>query len=224
MSWLMDKLNSSIGKKFIMAFTGLLLIAFLVIHLLNNLLLFLGPEIFNSNVERLEAVKPIVRVIELLLLLIFIFHIYNALRLWYQNKKANPIKYAVNISSKNSTIYSRTMVITGSIILIFLVLHLSTFWWSYNFNQHPVNDQYPFYSIIENAFANPLLSIFYVVAMIILGFHLNHAFQSAFQTFGWRHKKYTPLVEKLGTAIAIIMTIGFGSIPVFFYLASLGGN
>lgn len=224
MSWLMDKLNSSIGKKFIMAFTGLLLIAFLVIHLLNNLLLFLGPEIFNSNVERLEAVKPIVRVIELLLLLIFIFHIYNALRLWYQNKKANPIKYAVNISSKNSTIYSRTMVITGSIILIFLVLHLSTFWWSYNFNQHPVNDQYPFYSIIENAFANPLLSIFYVVAMIILGFHLNHAFQSAFQTFGWRHKKYTPLVEKIGTAIAIIMTIGFGSIPVFFYLASLGGN
>lgn len=224
MSWLMDKLNSSIGKKFIMAFTGLLLIAFLVIHLLNNLLLFLGPEIFNSNVERLEAVKPIVRVIELLLLLIFIFHIYNALRLWYQNKKANPIKYAVNISSKNSTIYSRTMVITGSIILIFLVLHLSTFWWSYNFNQHPVNDQYPFYSIIENAFANPLLSIFYVIAMIILGFHLNHAFQSAFQTFGWRHKKYTPLVEKLGTAIAIIMTIGFGSIPVFFYLASLGGN
>lgn len=224
MSWLMDKLNSSIGKKFIMAFTGLLLIAFLVIHLLNNLLLFLGPEIFNSNVERLEAVKPIVRVIELLLLLIFIFHIYNAFRLWYQNKKANPIKYAVNISSKNSTIYSRTMVITGSIILIFLVLHLSTFWWSYNFNQHPVNDQYPFYSIIENAFANPLLSIFYVVAMIILGFHLNHAFQSAFQTFGWRHKKYTPLVEKIGTAIAIIMTIGFGSIPVFFYLASLGGN
>lgn len=224
MSWLMDKLNSSIGKKLIMAFTGLLLIAFLVIHLLNNLLLFLGPEIFNSNVERLEAVKPIVRVIELLLLLIFVFHIYNALRLWYQNKKANPIKYAVNISSTNSTIYSRTMVITGTIILIFLVIHLSTFWWSYNFTQHPVNDQYPFYSIIENAFANPFLSIFYVIVMIILGFHLNHAFQSAFQTFGWRHKKYTPLIEKLGTAIAIIMTIGFGSIPVFFYLASLGGN
>ncbi|MCB9209449.1 MAG: succinate dehydrogenase cytochrome b subunit [Ignavibacteriales bacterium] len=224
MGWLSDRLNSSIGKKIIMATTGLLLILFLIIHLANNLLLFLGPEIFNENVARLEAIKPLVRVIELVLLLIFVFHIYNALKLYFENKKAKPDKYAINANSENSTFYSRFMTISGIIILIFLVLHLATFWREFNFGIHPSGESHPFYAIIQNAFANPIISIFYLAAMIILGFHLNHAFQSAFQTFGWRHKKYTPLVEKLGTLIALIMTIGFGSIPVFFYLASLGGN
>ncbi len=95
---------------------------------------------------------------------------------------------------------------------------------SFNFGAHPVDGSHPFYAIVQDAFANPLVSIFYIIAMVILGLHLNHSFQSAFQTFGWQHKKYTPLIEKIGTAIAIIFVIGFGSIPVFFYLASLGGN
>ncbi len=224
MGWLSDRLSSSIGKKIIMALSGLLLILFLVIHLLNNLLLFLGPEIFNDNVERLEAVKPLVRVIEIALLLIFVFHIYNALKLWYENKKANPNKYAVDASSKNSTIYSRSMVITGVIILIFLLLHLGTFWRTFNFGSHSSGDPYPFYTIIQDAFSNPFVALFYFIVMIILGFHLNHAFQSAFQTMGWKNKKYTPIVEKIGTAIALIMAIGFASIPIFFYVASLGGK
>lgn len=224
MGWLYDRLNSSIGKKIIMAVTGILLILFLVVHLLNNLLLFLGPEIFNENVARLEAVKPLVRVIEVVLALIFIFHIFNAIKLYFENKKANPNKYKINVSSKNSSFYSRFMNVSGSFIFVFLVIHLSTFWRSYNFVDHPEAAGHPYYAIIQDAFANPLISIFYILAMIALGLHLNHAFQSAFQTFGWASKKYTPLVEKLGTAIAIIMTVGFGSIPVFFYLASMGGN
>ena len=224
MGWLSDRLNSSIGKKFIMAITGLLLLAFLVIHLLNNLLLFLGPEIFNENVARLEAIKPLVRVIEIVLALIFIFHIYNALKLYFENKKANPQKYAIDASSKSSTFYSRYMTVTGVIILIFLILHLSTFWTSFNFGAHPVDGSHPYYAIIQDAFANPFISVFYMIAMIVLGSHLNHAFQSSFQTFGWESKKFTPLVKKIGTVIALIMAIGFASIPVFFYLASLGGN
>ena len=224
MGWLSDRLNSSIGKKFIMAITGLLLLTFLVIHLINNLLLFLGPEIFNENVARLEAIKPLVRVIEIALALIFIFHIYNALKLYVENKKANPQKYAIDASSKNSTFYSRYMTVTGVIILVFLIVHLGTFWRSFNFGTHPTDGSHPFYGIIQDAFADPFISIFYIVAMLILGFHLNHAFQSAFQTFGWESKKFTPLVKKIGNLIAIVMTIGFASIPVFFYLASLGGN
>jgi len=224
MSWLSDRLNSSIGKKIIMAITGLLLILFLIIHLLNNLLLFLGPEIFNENVARLEAVKPLIRVIELILALIFILHIYNAIKLYFENKKANSEKYAVNVNSKNSTIYSRFMTVSGSIILVFLILHLSTFWRSFNFGAHPFDGSHPFYAIIQDAFTNPFITIFYILSMIVLGFHLNHAFQSAFQTMGWQHNKYTPIVQKVGTLIALIMTIGFGSIPVFFYLASLGGK
>jgi succinate dehydrogenase cytochrome b subunit len=224
MGWLSDRLNSSIGKKIVMAVTGLLLISFLIIHLLNNLLLFLGPEIFNENVARLEAIKPLIRIIEIVLAIIFIFHIYNAAKLYFENKKANPQKYAINANSENSTFYSRFMTISGAIILVFLLIHLGTFWWSFNFAAHPIDGSYPFYAIVQDAFANPFVSIFYIIVMVVLGFHLNHAFQSAFQTMGWHHKKYTPIVEKIGTIIAVVMTIGFGSVPVFFYLASLGGK
>lgn len=224
MGWLSDRLNSSIGKKFIMAITGIMLILFLVIHLLNNLLLFLGPEIFNENVARLEAIKPLVRIIEIVIALIFIFHIYNAVKLYFENKKANPQKYAIDASSQNSTFYSRYMTVTGIIILIFLIMHLATFWRSYNFGAHPSDGSHPYFAIIQDAFANPFISVFYIIAMLVLGSHLNHAFQSAFQTFGWESKKFTPIVKKLSTIIAVIMTIGFASIPVFFYLASLGGN
>jgi len=224
MSWLSERLNSSIGKKFIMATTGILLLLFLVVHLLNNLLLFLGPDIFNENVARLEAIKPLIRVIEILLLIIFVLHIYNAIKLYFENKKANPQKYAINANSENSTFYSRFMNISGSIILIFLIYHLWTFWMSFNFSAHPVDGSHPFYAIVQDTFANLFISIFYIVTMVILGFHLNHSFQSAFQTMGWQHNKYAPFVKKIGTVIAVIITIGFVSIPVFFYLASLGGN
>lgn len=224
MSWLLDRLNSSIGKKIIMAITGLSLLFFLVIHLINNLLLFAGPEVFNKNVEQLESIKPIIRVVEVVLLLIFALHIYNALKLYFENKKAKPLKYAVDASSQNSTFYSRYMTVSGIIILVFLIIHLATFWKTFNFDAHKLEVEFPFYTIVQDAFANPIISIFYIVVMIFLGIHLNHAFQSAFQTFGLRNKKFTWVIEKFGTLIAIVITIGFASIPVIFYIASLGGK
>ncbi|MBK7978633.1 MAG: succinate dehydrogenase cytochrome b subunit [Ignavibacteriae bacterium] len=224
MSWLLDRLNSSIGKKIIMAITGLSLLFFLVIHLVNNLLLFAGPEVFNKNVEQLESIKPIIRVVEVVLLLIFALHIYNALKLYFENKKAKPLKYAVDASSQNSTFYSRYMTVSGIIILVFLIIHLATFWKTFNFDAHKLEVEFPFYTIVQDAFANPIISIFYIVVMFFLGIHLNHAFQSAFQTFGLRNKKFTWVIEKFGTLIAIVITIGFASIPVIFYIASLGGK
>ena len=125
--------NSSIGKKLVMAITGIFLILFLVFHLINNLMLFGGPEFFNENVVRLDSIKPLIRVMEIILALIFIYHTYTGLKLWWENKKANPEKYAVNANKENSTIYSRTMTITGSLIFIFLVIHLYTIWVKYNF-------------------------------------------------------------------------------------------
>jgi len=163
MSWLVDRLNSSIGKKFIMAITGLSLIIFLVIHLLNNLLLFVSPEVFNKNVEQLDSIKPIIRVIEVILLLIFSFHIYNALKLYFENKKAKPQKYMIDASSQNSTFYSRYMTVTGIIILAFLIFHLSTFWVSFNFGNHSTTT---FYGIVSDAFGNPIISVFYFVSII----------------------------------------------------------
>jgi succinate dehydrogenase / fumarate reductase, cytochrome b subunit len=222
MSWLVKSLNSSIGKKVIMAITGVCLILFLVIHLINNLTLFAGAELFNSVVKNLESIKPIVRVIELILALILALHIFNGLRLWIENKKARPVRYKINGSSKNSDIFSRTMFITGSIIFIFLVIHLRTFWYSFNFGS-PLTNVHKYYEFTVDAFQSPIYSLFYVAAVCLLGFHLNHGFQSAFQTFGWNNKTYFPLIKLLGTLYAIVMALGFASIPIYF-LFFYGGN
>ena len=221
MSWLLKSLSSSIGKKFIMALTGLSLILFLSVHLLNNSFLFFGKEGFNMLVGSLDAVKPLVRVAELVLLLLFFFHIYNGITLWWQNRKANPDKYAVNASKENSTFYSRTMPWTGGILLVFLITHLSTLWVQFNFGMGGTHE---YYEVIKQLFSAIIPVVLYVIAMIVLGFHLNHGFQSAFQTFGWQHKKYTPLVEAIGTLVSIIYAAGFSSIPIYFFILSVGGN
>ena len=217
MGWFFKFTGSSIGKKFIMAVTGSFLIIFLIIHLIGNLTLFLGPEAFNGYVSTLDVVKPLIRVIELVLLAAFIFHIYNGLKLWLENKKANPKKYVINVGSDNSTVFSRTMFLTGSIVFIFLVLHLATFFYRFNFyDPEGFANHHQYFEIVVSFLSMTWYSILYIVAVLLLGFHLNHGFQSAFQTFGWTHKKYTPIVEKLGTLYAIVMAVGFASMPIYF--------
>ncbi len=219
MGWLLNSLNSSIGKKFVMAITGVCLLSFLIVHLIGNMTLYIGKETFTGYVEILEAIKPLIRVIEIILALIFLFHIYNGVRLWYQNKKAKPIGYTVNAADKNSTLFSRTMFITGSIIFIFLVLHLQTIWYKYNFTGQELS----LYDIVVEWFRIPWYSVLYVIATFFMGMHLNHGFQSAFQTFGWNHNKYTPLIKALGTIYSIIMAAAFASIPIYFLFFN-GGN
>jgi succinate dehydrogenase / fumarate reductase cytochrome b subunit len=222
MGWILKFINSSIGKKIVMAVTGVFLILFLLFHLGGNLTLYIGEETFNGYVNTLDIVKPLIRVVEVILAFVFIFHIFNGIKLWFENKKANPIKYKVNVSSKNSTFSSRTMIISGSIVFIFLITHLSTLWYAFNFGSHGAD--YSYYSIVMEWFSYPVYVLFYVIAMVLLGFHLNHGFQSAFQTFGWSHKKYTPVIEKLGTLYAIVMAVGFASMPIYFFISSLGGK
>jgi succinate dehydrogenase / fumarate reductase cytochrome b subunit len=222
MGWVLRALNSSIGKKFVMALTGICLILFLVIHLVNNLTLYAGPETFNTVVKNLDAIKPLVRVIEVILVLIFLFHIIEGVWLWWLNRKARPVNYQINGSSKNSDLFSRTMIWSGSITFIFLVIHLNTFWVSFNMGS-PLAESHNYYQILVEAFRSPVYSGFYILAMILLGFHLNHGFQSAFQTFGWNNKKYFPFIEKLGFIYTLITVIGFMSIPVYF-LFFFGGS
>jgi len=222
MGWIIKFANSSIGKKFVMAVTGLALILFLLIHLAGNLTLYISEETFNGYVTTLDIVKPLIRIVEVILALVFIFHIFNGIKLWIENKRAKPIKYKVNASSKNSTLASRTMIISGSILFIFLVTHLSTIWYAFNFGGHAEEPSY--YSIVLDWFTSPVYVLFYVIAMVLLGFHLNHGFQSAFQTFGWTHKKYTPFIEQIGTLYAIVMAVGFASMPIYFFISSLGGK
>lgn len=223
MKWFIDFYNSSIGKKFFMGLTGISLIIFLKIHLFNNFFLFAGPEQFNSVVKNLESIKPIIRIVEVILALIFIIHIYNAFRLWLENKKARPISYAKNSASKNSDIYSRTMVQSGSIIFIFLIVHLKTFWMSFNSIGTTVVKDHKYYEFVAESFKDPLYSGFYVLAMVLLGLHLNHGFQSAFQTFGLAHKKYTPLINFIGSLYSFLVALSFALIPIYFLFIQ-GGN
>jgi len=217
-------LNSSIGKKLIMAITGSFLIIFLIIHLIGNITLFFGPEVFNGYVTTLDVVKPLIRVIEIVLLSAFILHIFNGVRLWIENKKASGAKYKVNGSRENSDLVSRTMFLTGSIVFIFLVSHLGTFFWRFNVSD-PMGlaNHHQYFDIVVHFFSIWWYVFLYIIAMVLLGLHLNHGFQSAFQTFGWNHKKYFPLVEKIGTLYAIIMAVGFASMPIYFFFF-YGGN
>lgn len=223
MGWFFKFLNSSIGKKFMMAVTGSFLLIFLIIHLVGNITLFFGPGAFNTYVSTLDVVKPLIRVIEVVLLGAFVLHIFNGLRLWSENKKARGITYKVNGSKENSTIFSRTMAVTGSIILIFLVTHLATFFWRFNVHD-PMGlaTHHQYYGVVVYFFNMWWYSILYVIAMIFLGYHLNHGFQSAFQTFGWNHNRYFPTIKKIGMIYAIIMALGFASMPIYFLLG--GGN
>jgi succinate dehydrogenase / fumarate reductase, cytochrome b subunit len=213
MGWVWKSLNSSIGKKLVMAITGVALMLFLIIHLAGNLSLYGGPKAFNGYVGLLEMIKPLIRVIEIILALVFFFHIINGVRLWIENKIARPQSYTINGSRKNTDVFSRTAFITGSIIFIFLILHLQTIWYKFNYS----GTELDLYTITTEWLSTWWYSLLYLIAIVLLGFHLNHGFQSAFQTFGWNSKKYFPLIEKLGTIYAVIMTLGFGSIPIYFY-------
>jgi succinate dehydrogenase / fumarate reductase cytochrome b subunit len=220
----MKFINSSIGKKLTMAITGSFLLIFLVIHLIGNFTLFFGPDAFNGYVLALDVVKPLIRVIEVVLLAAFLLHIFFGVKLWIENKRARGTNYKIKGSPENSNLFSRTTFLSGSIVFIFLVSHLGTFFWRFNFHD-PMGlaDFHQYFDIVVYFFGIWWYVLLYVVAVVLLGFHLNHGFQSAFQTFGWNHKKYFPLIQKIGTIYALIMAVGFASMPVYFFFF-YGGN
>lgn len=216
--------SSSLGKKYLMAITGLFLCSFLIIHFLGNIALFTNPVQFNEY-TRFMSSNPIIRVMEIILVLGFLTHIIDAIILTRVNKKAQPVKYAVN--KNKSSWYSRNMGLTGTIILVFLILHLQSFWYEYKFgevlmtvdsNGHEIKDMF---TIVKTAFSEWWYSAIYILAMILLGSHLNHGFQSAFQSVGLRHKKYTPTIKMLGTGFSISITLGFISFPIYFFIIQL---
>lgn len=216
--------SSSLGKKYLMAITGLFLCSFLVIHFLGNIALFTDPVQFNEY-TRFMSSNPIIRVMEIVLVAGFLTHIVDAIILTRANKKAQPVKYAMN--KNKSSWYSRNMGLTGSVILAFLILHLQSFWYEYKFgevlmtvdsNGDSIKDMF---TIVKTAFSEWWYSAIYVLAMILLGSHLNHGFQSAFQSVGLRHKKYTPTIKMLGTGFSISITVGFISFPIYFFITQL---
>ena len=182
----MKFLFSSIGKKIQIATSGVLLCLFLVFHLGNNMVLFAGPDWFNAMVSNLEIIKPAIRIMEFGLLGLLIMHIGNALYVTYQNKQSQSQKYQVN-SSKTSSLNSRTMAVSGVIVLLFLVLHLYFIWGAYNFSEKANLHDSAFKILIQDKFGylgHTFTAILYVISIFLLAFHLRHGFQSALKTFG----------------------------------------
>ena len=172
-------LTSSIGRKVLMAVTGLLLSFFMLFHLFGNLFLFVGEEAFNSYVEKLQGpiVIYFVRVAEFFLLFFVLSHAYTGTLLWYKNREAK--QQEASYSKKNTPQPSRYAALTGSIVFIFLATHWSTFWYKFNFES--VESYYQVVLGNDVGFGNPIFSVFYIVAIALLGYHLKHGFVSAGQ-------------------------------------------
>ena len=206
--------NTTIGKKLLVASTGLMVCLFLVFHLINNLIIFTGPENFNQLVAALEKIKPLIRIMEILLVIIFFTHIYNSLLLTIESKRSRNRSY-IKLSSSSSTIYSRTMFFSGSILFIFIVTHLSTIW--FNFQNIDDHDKY-YYLVTESVygFGNIFITILYLLSMILLGFHLRHGFQSAFKTLGMQNSKFDKILNVVSIFFWFIIPLGFFSIAFWF--------
>ncbi|MBN2123421.1 MAG: succinate dehydrogenase cytochrome b subunit [Deltaproteobacteria bacterium] len=208
MIWIVRTATSSIGKKLIMAVTGLGFCGFLAMHLIGNLTLYGGRDFFLSYVEHLHSWGVLVTVAEWGLVFFALVHIGTGLLLFYQNLKARPVSYAVKKWAGGRTIGSATAPYTGILILIFVIIHLLTFRFVDKTN---VND----FMILSDTFTGIGYVLFYVVAVVIVAVHVSHGFWSGFQTLGLNHPKYMPIIRNLGLLFSIGIGVGFGSIPLF---------
>ena len=175
---------SSLGKKIQIAFTGLLLCVFLLMHLINNMALFVGEDIFNAMVATLESIKPIIRIMEFGLLAILLTHIINALQLTWSNNKASNSKSSNN---QTSTLNSRTMAVSGTIVLLFFIIHLRYLWYTYQAHLF-IDETETYYDVILRNdwgyLGHTPTALFYIFSIFFIAFHLKHGFQSALKTFG----------------------------------------
>ena len=262
MSTLTATFTRSIGQKLVMGLTGLFLVSFLLVHVSGNLQLFMddGGVAFNTYTKFMTT-NPVIKVMEWVLFAGFIIHIVYAIILTRGNAKARPEGYAYKNPKAGSSWFSRNMGVSGSIVFIFLAVHLYMFWGVYHFGggeSVTVKDAYEgvwkvtdagslssvitesyidaetynilsetdkmatvkgmsMYEITKVSFKQWWIVLLYVVAMVLLAFHLNHGFQSAFRTLGLVHEKYMPILTRLGTLIAVVFPLLFAAMPLYFF-------
>ena len=213
MDWLTKALCSSIFKKQFMALTGLGFCCFLTIHLIGNLFIYGGKDMFNSYVTHLHSLEPLIKIAEAGLLIFAVIHISMALILFFQNLSARPVNYIVKKSSGGRTFASATMPYTGLLILIFTIVHLITF----KFTDH---ESFTVFDIISSTFSKSPYLIFYIFSVVVVAVHISHGLWSAFQTIGFNHSKYNPIIQGVSIFFSIIIGFGFGFIPIFIILIS----
>lgn len=222
-------LKSSIAKKYWMAFTGLFLVLFLIGHLLGNLQLLSGAEdakdTFNLYAKFMTS-NPLIKIMSYITYISILFHAIDGIMLTVQNRKARPEQYAYNKPEANSKWASRNMALLGTVLLVFIILHMLAFWKrmhfgpieTYMLDGESIKD---LYTITIAAFQDPasglIVVAIYTIAMLALAFHLSHGFHSAFQSLGLRHAKHTQTIEKVGKLIAVGIPLLFAIIPLYIH-------
>jgi len=200
-----------------MAISGLGLIGFIIAHLMGNLLIFLGQDDLNAYAKNLHDLGALLWVARIGLITIFLTHVISAILLARDNRAARPESY-VSKSSVKSSLASRNMGISGTFILFFVVGHLLHFTWGViQPEYHNLLDsqgRYDVYTMVINGFSYLPISILYIFSLILLGAHLSHAMSSFFQTIGFNHPTYTPIIKKGAPVLAIAITVGYLAIPV----------
>ena len=205
--------DTTLGKKLVMAITGIIMVGFVIGHMAGNLQVFLGPEVFNGYAALLHTSAELLWVVRLVLLASVVLHMISALQLALLARKARPQNY-VKQKSTTSTYASRTMYWSGPIVGVFIVYHLL------HFTVGTVHPTQPFlgheaaYQNVIAGFQIVPVSLFYIFAMCLLCLHLYHGVWSMFQSLGLAHPRYTPLLKKLSVALSFIVAIGFSSVPV----------
>lgn len=230
----MSFVTSSIARKFVMSITGIFLITFLIAHLTGNLLLLKsdGGEAFNVYAHFMKH-NILIILSEFVLAAGFLFHIVQGIALVIENRKARPIQYSYGDKAETKSKFSKWMGPLGIAILVLLIIHLLDFF-AYKYTADLMGgvgmktydgvEMADLATLVYAKFSNILYVILYVVFMLVLAFHLHHGFHSAFQSLGLNHKKYSPIIKKVGTVYAILIPLAFALIPIMIYFGCTGAS
>lgn len=218
--------GSSLGKKYIMAVTGFVMFLFVIGHLAGNLQVFMGAEAINRYGHFLQSNPELIWPARLVLLLMLVLHVWSAVKLSAENKAARPVAYA-QWQPVGSTYASRTMLMSGIIIFVFIIYHLLHFTAQVQYiNLTGKNfvdfidpeKRHDIFKMMVVGFENPLVAGFYVLGMALLSLHLSHGMSSMFQSIGWKNKAYGPVLDKASRWLAVLIFLGYSSIPVAILL------
>jgi succinate dehydrogenase / fumarate reductase cytochrome b subunit len=212
-------LGSLVTTKLIIGVTGILLFAYLILHIAGNLMVFLGPQTFNGYAHFLIS-NPLVVPVEIGLLVVFLIHLFKAIRMTFENQNARPAKYAKKEwagGASQKSIASSSMILTGLAILIFVPIHV----WQFKYGTHyefgeGIRDLYR--TEVEN-FSSPIAVFLYVAMMVLVGLHLWHGVGSSFQSLGLNGPRFTPLIRKIGKVSAVVIAGGFIVIALWVFVA-----
>jgi len=214
--------GSSLGKKYIMAVSGCVLFLFVVGHLLGNLQIFLGADVINRYGHFLQSNPELIWPARIVLLAMVGLHIWAAVKLTMENRAARPVAYA-QYEVVAASYASRTMFMSGLIILVFIIYHLLHFTvqvQQINFTGesfidfHDAQQRHNIFKMMVVGFSNLWVSGFYLLGMGLLCLHLSHGVSSMFQSIGWKNKAFGPLLDRFARAAAFVIFIGYSSIPV----------